>query len=249
MLTDRITSACDGRDVFSGALKERGLELVNCLASSEQEFLKRLYDGTPVFQRYREGEVRIHYHGMTSTLGGDGNRYCLRWQRRPNSVLDYLLNPDQSLVSVPIREVAEQAEPVWIGSVIRLKPLEKCDVFVADAFQVGIPVTRETLWAAFDRKLDLFADAARILLRYGTREIVERVAQATCKLANHDSDFSREDLARLGRKIVPAIVGSEIRVGVNDVFSEPVQVFACPTYEEFDFFELVQCAASARSFG
>jgi hypothetical protein len=150
-------------------------------------------------------------------------------------------------VSVGVGEFAEKLE--WLPSVVRLVPLEKCEMFIGYAPQVPGAVLNECLWRAFKRKLDAIRDSARILLSNSTSEIIERVAVAARELASHDSNFAREDVARLRKDIDATIVGEDIRIGMNDMFPEPVHVFVCPMEETLDFFELIQGAASFASAG
>jgi hypothetical protein len=216
---------------------EHRLELLNCLANTEQEFLKRLYDRTPIWKRYREGEIAAHFHCEQP------EPFCLRWSRRDFGPLKYLLDPDQTIVPVPIGEIAQEPDPIFIGSTVRLKPLEKCEMFIPDTLKIGVAMIPEALWAAFNRKLDLFADSARILLAKSTGEIVQRVAQAACELANYDSNRACVNIARFRRDIVPSLFGNEVWVRMDGVLPEPFQVFTCPIQQEIDFLELIQHAA------
>jgi hypothetical protein len=217
---------------------EKRLEFLNCLANTEQKFLKRLYDRAPIFKRYCDGEIAAHFHSEIPMP------FCLRWNRRDFGPLKYLLDPDQTFVPVQVGEIAQESDPVFIGSTVRLKPLEKCEMFIPDAFKIELAMTREALWAAFNRKLDLFANAARILLSKSTSEIVQGIAQAACKLTDDESEFACEQIAGLREHVVPRLLGDEIRVGADDMLPQPFQVFACPIQQEFDFLELIEHAAN-----
>src|ERR1700719_812577 len=106
-------SQCDRPDVHSDRFRditcERNLELINCLASTELQFFKRLYDRTPAFQRYAEGDVVAHLHFERPVP------FCLRWKRRDSGPLKYLIDVNQTIVSVPVREIAQECEPTWVG--------------------------------------------------------------------------------------------------------------------------------------
>jgi hypothetical protein len=66
---------------------ERLSELNNCLADTSLDFLKRLHDGAPVWEQYRDGGG-LHSHYMAS-----GHPKCLRWRRRDFTPLEVLLHP------------------------------------------------------------------------------------------------------------------------------------------------------------
>jgi hypothetical protein len=184
---------------------QRRLELINCLANTEQHFLKRLYDRTPIFKRYRDGEAALHFHF-------DGTeRVCLRWRRKFFGPLEFLIYPDQATMPVCVGEFADQGE--YLPSVVRLKPLEKREMFISDALKVSGTVGREILWAAFNRKLDAMELSLRILLRHDSRGVIERVSHATCALANDDSHLSGKDVARLWRDVVPVLLAERLGFG------------------------------------
>ena len=51
-------------------------------------------------------------------------------------------------------------------------PLERCDMWIGDAFEEGLPVTREQSWGIINRKLNLLADASRVLLGHATCDVI-----------------------------------------------------------------------------
>src|SRR5271157_4007592 len=107
---------------------ERRLEVVSCLANTSMNFLKRLYDRTPIFERYRREETALHLHyGLPYAI-------CVRWRRKSFGLLEHLLNFDQPAMPVPVGELAEVLDP--IPSLVRLIDLNRCDMFIGDAFEV-----------------------------------------------------------------------------------------------------------------
>lgn len=225
-------------DVEGDVAGERLSELENCLANASLDFLKHLYDGTPVWQRYRNGEV-LHSHYLAAE-----RNICLRWRRRTFSPLEFLLYPDEFPVPVGVGEFAEKLE--WLPSVVRLKPLEKCEMFIGYAAQVPVAVVSEAVWRTFKRKLDAVRHSARILLlSKSARQVIQCVAQATSELANDNTNFSRENIASFGKEAEALLVGEQIRVRVDNVLPEPAQMFLCPREEGLDFLELIQHAAAS----
>lgn len=219
--------------------RQQRLELINCLANTSLDFLKRLHDGTPVWQRYRDGEV-LHAHYMTSR-----QPMCLRWRRRTFAPLEFLFHPDEFPMPVGVGEFAEKLE--WLPSVVRLKPLEKCEMFIGYSSEVSGAVLPEAIWRAFKRKLDAVGNSARLLLGKSTGQVIECVAQAARELAYDDADFRGENIAGLWQKREPLLVGGEIRIGMNNEVLQPFQVFLCPREECFDFLELVEHAALIKN--
>jgi hypothetical protein len=197
-------------------------ELNNCLANASLNFLKRLHDGTPVCQRYRDGEV-VHSHHMAAE-----SPICLRWRRRNFSPLECLLHPDEFAMPVGVGEFAEKLE--WLPSVVRLKPLEKCEMFIGYTPEKSVAVLREAVWRAFKGKLEAVRNSALVLLLpKSAGQVVECIAQATRELADDNSDSCSENISRLRNDIKPLLIGGEIRIGVNNILPEPFQVFLCPS--------------------
>jgi hypothetical protein len=222
-------------------LSQRLSELYNCEANTSLDFLKRLHNRAAVWQRYRDSE---ELHANYVTIGGS---LCLRWRRNNFGPLKYLFNPDEFPVTVGVGEFAKEIK--WLPSVVRLKRLEKCNMFTADTFEIAIPhtLTREAIWQTFKRKLDALGDASRILLGKNTSKVIQCIAQAACELAHDDHELRDKYIAGSFNKIKPFIAGEEIRIGQYDSFPQPVQVFVCPREESLDFLELVHRAASFAS--
>src|SRR5579875_3796327 len=79
-------------------LNQKRSELIGYLANTSMEFLKRLYDGTPIFKRYGREELAIHLH-LNAPLP-----ICLRWRRKTFRPLELLLDFDQAAMPVPVGE-------------------------------------------------------------------------------------------------------------------------------------------------
>src|ERR1039458_4409811 len=117
-------------NVLGDVAGERLSEPFNCLSNTSLDFLKRLHDRRAVWQRYSEGEV-IHCHFMADRQG-----HCLRWRRRLFSPLECFIYGNEFPVTVGVGEVAEKLE--WLPSLVRLKPLEKCEMFVGDPLEKSV---------------------------------------------------------------------------------------------------------------
>jgi hypothetical protein len=193
--------------MFRDIASERHFELNDDFANTSLNLLKNLYDGTPVFHRYRDGH-RLCAHYKTP------NTICVRWRRNLFNPMELFLYPDEFPMPVGVGEFTEKLK--WLPSVVRLKPLEKREMFIGDSLEKPASVPREALFGTFKRKLDAFRDAARFLLSQSAGEVIERVAQAARELANYDADFGRENVARLLKDVEPVPVSKQIRIRMGN---------------------------------
>ena len=234
MSRDRpVSGLLDACEVF----REKRAEFVNYRANIAMEFLQRLYDRTPVCERYRRDEAAVHLH-LKSSLP-----VCLRWRRKNWGYMEFFMNFDKPCVPVPVGERLEVLEP--IPSVVRLVPLNFCEMYVADSFEVGVPPSLELLWSIFNRKLDALADSTGVLFSKNAHQIIQCVAQAARTLADTYSDVERVEF--VNRRFLnepPTILSQEIGIRMDDAPCEPLHLFACPYEHSLDFVELVQLAAN-----
>src|SRR5579863_6891874 len=210
----KVESHCDRPDVCSEEFlnvegdiaREQRLELLDCLANMRGEFFQRLYDPAPVWKRYRDSELEAHFH-FEKTLP-----VCLRWRRKVFGPLEYLVYLNEFSMPVRVGEFADSSE--LIPSVVRLKRLEKCHMFVGNSSQEPGAVSFEALLRTFDRKLDAIAGSllrlffgaslfGETLFGESPRRVVQCVAQAACELADHDPYFTREQVAGILCDIEP----------------------------------------------
>lgn len=221
---------------------EKRLEFIKHLGNAQMNYLKRLYDGAPIFERYLKEQIVLHLHGITGRTA-----YCLNYRLEPSELTNILLYVNQASVLVEIGQVAERSHPV--ASLVRLKLLEECDIFLRNSFEMGMPPTLEDIWVIFNRKLDVFANSVRALLGQSAGEIIHGAAEAVRTLTDADSDLDRDKVEGFlknhasGLKV--RIIGNVIdfMTTATDLFY-PRQVFVCPIEQGFDVIEYVQRAIS-----
>jgi hypothetical protein len=76
--------------------------------------------------------------------------------------LELLYHFDEFAMPIGVGELAEKLE--WLPSVVRLKPLEKCEMFTGYSPQKSVTILNKLIWTAFTRKLDGIRGSARVLL-------------------------------------------------------------------------------------
>jgi len=225
------------------SLREFGIELSKCFSNLRLDFLKCVYDGRSVLERYRNGVVNLHLHiahgGMWCvTLEASNSVQVVSLKTGMNGEPGNSLSRDQVPVFVRVGAIAEECGP--IASVVRLKPLDLCDMSGVDLYEHTWSVTPETIRAVFNRKLrSLLLDAG---VKFGELEdeIIECPSKVIANLANKDwephSDIGfggQTDLQNLVRGIRIEVNDTSVRLLPGDFLDVPVQfrkVFACPVY-------------------
>lgn len=236
-MTDQFQDECILENAF-----EQGIELVNYIANARLDCLKGLDDRRPIWQRYSEGQAVIHFH-CAGKATRSRLKICISYRRQNFELMDFFIHAHQSTMLVEIGEFTEQLYP--LASLVRLIPLERCDAFLVDAFEEGIPPTREALWRVLNRKLDLISDAARIQFRERASEVVKRIAHAGCAFADTDLNVHRNDIERLIADARVKIIGGEIVFRIENEIFEPRQVFATPIQKGIDFIKLFEHSMSS----
>lgn len=220
---------------------EKRLELVNYLANAASDFLKLWHDVAPVWERYREGKAALHVHVVgIGTENAVRSRFCIRCCRKYRSLTELFVENDQARVFVKIGEVAEKCDPV--PSLVRLIPLEECEMFFPESFEQNAAPVFEEIWRVFNRKLDSVGNFARVLIDHDAGDIVERASQAICELSDYNSDPGDSEVVRIfkGNHVQITIAGDGILVNMGNVALQPRQVFVTPLYQGFDLIEFIQ---------
>jgi hypothetical protein len=219
---------------------EQRLELLNQLGALKLQYLKRLYERKPVWERYLGGEL-LHVHGsnVNASIG-----VCATFQRDTNTpdILCPLDNKMRMLVFVG--QNPQTCKP--IRTIVRLNPLEQCDVYVADAFEKCITMTPKRLFAIFNRELDEMADLLRAGVLEGNqcRKIIEGRTEAIGELADDHPKFRRSILGAINVRLDSFdtarpdinVIGNQFRIAANvfDPILQIRQMFMCPAHLTFD---------------
>lgn len=224
-------------DIDRSALRkiEKRLELINYLANAASDYLKLWHDVAPVWQRYCEGKIVLHVHVVgVGSENAVRNRFCIRCWPKFRNLMELFVENDQAPVFVEVGEVAEKCNPA--PSLVRLMPLEECEMFFPKPFEQQTAPIFEEIWRVFNRELDSIGNFARTLLDHDASDIIERASQAVRKLPDYNSDPGDREIVRMfaDDHIRVTIVGDGILVNMRNVALQPRQVFVAPLYQSLD---------------
>jgi len=249
--SDRRSGALKGGDLMAALVTRPGLaarppltplelrlERGKCFSNTKLDFLKRLHDGASIVERYRRVKIDIHVHFLAS----DGI-YCAEYRARcsragePSTDINcgHSDNEHQFPVFVSVRGIAEQACP--IASIVRLQPLDCCDMAGVEALETGLCPPPEVLWRVFDRKLRTVLRDAGIEFGEFKNEVFEGGSQVVANFSYQDGDGHRGRLAQVSvHPIIPPSIRLEIgnngllllRLMDGDQGPKISKVFVCP---------------------
>lgn len=167
----------------SNSLKLR-LEGIKCLSNLQFKLLEYFYgnNGLPTSKLYASGEFGIHVHGVAR-----GYRFCAILERIREGNTNRGLGDSEVPVFVRIGKVSEDACP--IASVIRLQPLNQCNMFIAKSFKEGVTPSPESLFHIFNRKLRSIYN----LLGIQTCQLIDEVIEGRTQIINNFSDENTND--------------------------------------------------------
>ena len=155
---------------------ELRIEDIKSLSNLQFQLLQSVYihDNRSIGELYVNREAILHIHGLIS-----GYRFCANLRKAISNIERGYGEPS---VFVRIGEIGESMRPVT--SVIRLQPLDNCDVFVADSFEVGIALSLEILYAIINRKLCAIFNLAGIQTCQLIDEIIHGGSQVVGDFSN-----------------------------------------------------------------
>src|ERR1700730_6234110 len=134
---------------FKSSLEER-IERIKRLGNLRLYCLQRFYDGHSIAERYAQGWLELHLHiTEDNTAPFCGRRRCL------NSHRIIVGDDHEFIVFVEVAEFLKRLHP--IASVVRLQPLDCCDMRLGQTLKVSTFPSIEVVCAAFDRKLCMFS--------------------------------------------------------------------------------------------
>jgi hypothetical protein len=219
------------------------LERLKRLGNLELDYLKRLYDGRPLGELYRRGEMELHVHFAMNGM------YCATYRRldgvKVRSVdagiaVGGKTAPDtgEAFVFVAIGQVAQSFSP--IASRIRLQPLNRCDMGRIDAFEPStLFPPREALFRVFNRKLREVLTDAGIEFGEFKNEVIQGGSEVIDNLPDQNSNvcldegFIRTAKNDLVRGIRIELNDNGILLAAQDI-GKPLpkisKVFVCPRY-------------------
>lgn len=180
---------------LSGGLELR-LEHSKRLSNLRLEFLKRLYDGLPVVERYLQGKVELHVHFLARD-----RMLCARYFSRQIEKLEPLsVSPKLDLKSplvksevsmfVGVGDIPQFGRP--ITSSVRLHSLNSCYMSGIEAVEPStIFPPLEALSLIFNRKLSAINNLPGIEDSKLIDEIIEGGTKVVANLADDDAKIDR----------------------------------------------------------
>lgn len=224
---------------------ELGLEISKRVSNLRLDFIKRVGDQRPIFERYLAKDVNLHIHVHASE-----RMWCLTFEALdPVQIIPLkagvdgnaasAFDQDEMPVFVRVGAVSEPPRPV--ASIVRLKPLDACDMFGVDAFEQDCrAVSGKVLCRIHNRKLGLLLRTAGIESGEFVDEIVEGAPKVVANLADQSSDAhtveslcGKEDIFRAVRRVWIDFERDGVSLFLRDDGYFPLQlskVFVCPAY-------------------
>ena len=225
---------------------ELRLEVSKRISNLQLNYLKRLGDRRSIIERYCGGEAELHIHiamnrmmCATYRFGNCGERDGIRFVE-PMGKMDGPATFDvcEFPVLIWIGNVSEGPRPVT--SCVRLQPLDCCYMSGVDALEPArLNTTIKSLFGVFDGELRHFLLAAGIQLCEFKDEIIERVPEVVCDLADENADDKgRPDTPACVHDLIMRKLWLELKDDSILLFVEPLvdpalqisKVFLCPTY-------------------
>ena len=220
------------------------LEVSKCISNLSLDFLECPYDRRSVWERYVAGHVNLHVHGSI-----DGMRCCAWVAANPTEVtFKTTIAPSSDIASathemsvfIGIGTLTEQPRP--IASVVRLQPLNCCNMAGADAFEpTSLWVSNKIFFRIYNRKLRAALLSAGIEYGQLENEIIESTSEIVTNLPHQNAKLhSREGLGRESEIHDALVRGIRIELKDNGIslFSKGViglrleikKAFMCPLY-------------------
>ena len=231
-----VNSHCD-RPVFDSGLPDDPIEIINYLfyqrENVRQRFRKVFSVGASLVEQYVKGAASIHLH-----LGdSDGRGACLEIGVGRTSANIGDMSEFTMLVSVG--ESVQDKQGVHVKSIVRLKALDHCDVFVREAFKAGRYMPSETLRTIIDRKLCALLLDSRIFPSQVEHQVIQGDASVQGKFAGEKThllpEFTQECFERFLVSLKVGLFGSDLKCSFSSEFNFKFQIrqlFLSPIYPE-----------------
>jgi len=218
------------------------LERLKRFSNAQLDYLKRLYDGTPIDKKYLAGEIDLHVHfamrGMWCATYRARKAAKARVATSKSVCSETSPNVSELPVFIHVRKVAKNLSP--IASIIRLERLEVCNMRGIEALAPDILCPRpELIFRVYDRKLRELLSLSGIVFKDFKDEVIESATKVVTNLANQDSDtHGRErEILSCGLECVRRV---RIEITENGILlfakrrEKPMpqisKVFVCPDY-------------------
>ncbi len=215
---------------------EQRIELIKNRGQMGLDLVERFSGIASPLQGYLVGRIELHIH-LSST--GDG--ICLRCRDGRNQTVR--LDLDEMPMLIFVGEFVENLEQR--ETIIRLKPLNQCDLFGCQMLQAPLtgPVRSfgEILFALADRKLSSLLFLSSIMKGKIVDDVIQRDAGMKGILTYEASPFWR-NLQKQVRQSLEAITLKLSKWGLECTINPPldqqfklVELFPCPLYSDLRF--------------
>lgn len=216
----------DGRLSF-----DERVELIKHLGDLRMQYLKCFNDRRPIIQQYVEGILQIHIH-LTNR---EGIGTCLRYRDESGRSGD--TGADEFAVFIDVGESVEKLERR--EAIVRLEPLNDCDLFVAEKLEITGPILLKELWGRVDRKLCSVLLGTSVDSCESEDHVVEGRPGMVDVFADKAQSLIVDDVLKIEknlRTIRLTLTSSHIKCVLGDLLNHEfqlIELFPCPTYPEF----------------
>lgn len=227
------------RPVFDSETEQR-IELIKNVAQQRMELAKRFSGIKSILQSYLKGTMELHLH---LSVIGDG--VCIRCLDAAGHAAR--LNVSKMSMFVAVGQSVKHLEQR--ESVVRLKPLNQCDLFGCQILQGPSSGPVRSLWeillALINRKLSAFLFSPSVIESKVVNDVVQRSASVKGILADQTSRFWCNLEKQIGQNldsIFTRLTDGGLECVINPPLNERfklIELFPCPFYSDLGCDELV----------
>jgi len=211
------------------------IEYIKSMSNIQHELIKTFYDWRPLDERYLDGSIVIPIHLLAS-------KDCLR-VHRIKADESRMLDSRKDFVFVRVGELSDEFRPV--ASIVRLQPLDDCDVFSSQSLEAPLLIP-EVLFRIYNDKLCFLYDTLGLKAGQLIAQVVQGFSQGLYDFPNEPpSPWRCREIDREGgssnwhNQLFPLdfnkpllviqrdVIGYDFGEGL-DLRNKGVQVFPCP---------------------
>ena len=220
------------------------LEVGKRISNFRLDFLDCLYDRRPVFERYLAGDVDLHLHGRVPSYG----MVCVTLEAQASRNVPFetgvdvksavVTDADKVPVFIGVGTITEPGCP--LASVVRLQPLNCCDMGGVKSYEESGRVAAKDIWVAFNGKLRAALFRAGIKFSEFEHQIVHSGSEIVENLSDQGSQphsdirFWRQFWLQEAMRGIRVMLDDQgvrlLHENVSDIGFHAFEVFACPMY-------------------
>ena len=156
---------------------ELQLKRIQGLCDLPLDHLKRFYNWQSVAEGYAQCGLDVHAHGEPLDVGV----FCARY-RQVSTEKIVVRDDHEIIVLVEVAQSLKVRGPLI--SVVRLQPLDSCDMHFGNPSEVPIALSLELVRRAFDRELNMRPLGPGIEFEQSRGQVVEGASQAIAHFPN-----------------------------------------------------------------